>query len=69
MRIEILRDAGGEIIATSQLALSGEVPVTAEVEEGQDLAEMDVPAKYMAMPAMDLIKRLQIDVKERAEEV
>ena len=69
MIIEILRDAKGGIVATSQLALPGEVPITAEVEDGQELAELDVPARYITMPAIDLVKRLQADVEARADEV
>ncbi len=65
MRIEILRDAKGEILATWQSTLSGEVPVMAEVEDGQELVEMDVPARYLTMPPMDLIKHL----RARADEV
>jgi hypothetical protein len=67
MRIEILRDAKGEIIAMSQAALSGEVPVTAEVEDGQEVVEMDVPARYIAVPAADLIKQVQEDFRAGAE--
>jgi hypothetical protein len=64
MRIEILRDAKGAILATSRSALPGEVPVAAEVEAGHDLTEIDVPDRYMMMPAMDLIRQLQVEIRK-----
>jgi len=65
MKIQILKNSKGEIIATSELTPWTGVPVIAEVEEGQQLEEIEVPEEYIGMPAADFIKRLQADIQAK----
>jgi hypothetical protein len=65
MKMQILRNTKGEIIATFEQAPTALVSTEPEVSRGQQLVEAEVPDEYLRMPAPDFIKRLQSDIKAK----
>lgn len=71
MKIQILKDSKGQVIATLERTLAATVSTEPEVSEGQELVEVEVPDEYMRMPAPEFIERLQVglqvDIKAKRE--
>jgi hypothetical protein len=68
MKLHILRDSKGEVIAAFERKLLAQVLTEPEVSEGEELVEVEVPDEYIRMPAPDFMKRLQADIRaERLE--
>ncbi len=65
MKIQILRDSKGEVIATFEQRPGALVSMEPEPEAGQDLAEVEVPDEYLRMSSTDLINRLQADIQAK----
>jgi len=69
MKMQILRNSKGEIIATFERMLAASVSTEPEVSEGEELVEVEVPDEYIRMPAPDFIKRLQADIQAKRLEI
>ena len=65
MKMQLLRDSKGQIIAAFERTLTAPVLTEPEVSKGQELQEVDVPDEYIRMPAPDFIERLQVDIKAK----
>ena len=69
MKMQILRDRKGEIIAIFERRPGALVSIEPEPEDGDELAEIEVPDEYLMMPSADLINRLQADIQAKRIEV
>ena len=69
MKIQILRDSKGEVIATFERTPVALVSMEADVGEGEELVEVDVPNEYVSLPPTDFIKRLQADIQAKRLEI
>ena len=69
MKMLILRNLKGEVIATFERPLAAPVSTEPEVSEGEELVEVDVPDEYIRMPAPDFMKRLQADIQAKRLEI
>jgi len=68
MRIQILRDPKGKVIGAVEPTPGDLVSIEADVGEGEELVEVELPDEYMRIPAPEFIKRLQADIEaERLE--
>ncbi len=72
MKCQVIVDEKGKIVSVGYgdpPELETEEALTLKsgpvVGENQRLVELDMPEKYMRMPAADLIQRLQIDIKDK----
>lgn len=54
--MQVVRDSKGKVTATAELALGDEVPVSVELEQGQNLEEIEVPDNYI----LDQMKTMQV---------
>ena len=69
MKMLILRNLKGEVIATFERPLAERVLIEPEVSESEELVEVDVPDEYIRMPAPDFMKRLQADIQAKRLEI
>jgi hypothetical protein len=69
MRMQILRNPKGEVIAMFERTLDALVSTEPEVSEGEELVEVELPDEYIRMPAPDSIKRLQADIQAKRLEI
>lgn len=65
MRMQILRNSKGEIIATFAQNLAASVTTEPEVSKGEELVEVEMPDEYLRLPAPDFIKKLQAGIKNK----
>lgn len=65
MKIQILRDPKGKVIATFERTPGALVSMEADVGNGEELIEVDVPDEYLRLPSADFIKRLQVDIQAK----
>ena len=47
MKIHVVRDGKGEVLASFQTQIRDEVPVEPELDEGQEMEEMEVSLKEL----------------------
>lgn len=69
MKIRILRDAKGEIVATFEHAPDAPVSMEPEVERDEELIEVDVPDEYSEMEPAKFLERLKVDVNAKKLEI
>ena len=69
MKMQILRDSKGEVIATFERAPGALASTEPEVSEGEELVEVEVPDEYLSLPSPDFIKRLQADIQAKSLKV
>lgn len=69
MKMQILLDSKGKVIATFEQTLTAPVSTVSEVSEGQELVEVEVPDEFIRMPAPDFIKRLEVDIQAKRLEI
>jgi hypothetical protein len=47
MKVQIVRDANGKILASAEVATGKAVPVKVEAQRGQTTEEIDAPSQYI----------------------
>jgi hypothetical protein len=62
MRLNIVYDDKGTILAMSEVAPGGDMVLPGP---GEHAAEMDVPAEHADIAADELVQRLQVDLESR----
>ncbi|MEE9455813.1 MAG: hypothetical protein V3W11_01525 [bacterium] len=65
MRIHVVKNAKGEVVAAFERASTESEDVEPELSEGGELGEVDVPDELTELPADDFIARLQADIKAK----
>lgn len=65
MKIQVLTNPKGEVIAAFRRTPDELVSVEVELGEKEELEELDVADTYLELPPSDFVKRLQADIQAK----
>jgi hypothetical protein len=62
MKLRIVHDAQGNVIAAAQLDDTKPGKTGFRAKSGQSVADLDVPAELASLQAPDIVKQVRVDV-------
>ncbi len=65
MKLRVLHDDTGRILAAVSVDTQAPVQVGMIAEAGQNVAEMDVPARHANQPLDQLLPKLSVDIASK----